>query len=74
MDNEKLFAIDLADNEKVTRERTLKKIRNYIKSKSLNGKFNHDEMIKIWKGLHYSMWMCDKLIIQVSGGGEEVKS
>jgi ribosomal RNA-processing protein 1 len=69
MDNEKLFAIDLADNEKRTRDLALKKIKNYIRTKtqptSSSGGFNEDEMVKIWKGLHYSMWMCDKLIVQV---------
>ena len=65
MDNETLFAINLADNEKKTRDLALKKIRNYIQTKT-NSKFTEDEMIKIWKGLHYSMWMCDKMVIQVS--------
>ena len=27
-------------------------------------KFNEDDMIKIWKVLHYNMWMCDKQIVQ----------
>ena len=27
--------------------------------------FTEEDLIKIWKGLHYAMWMCDKAIIQV---------
>jgi ribosomal RNA-processing protein 1 len=69
IDNEKLFAIDLADNEKKTRDLALRKIKNYIRTKSLtnpDGSFNQNEMIKIWKGFHYTMWMSDKMIIQVN--------
>lgn len=69
MDNEKLFAIKLAANEKETREKAFKKIRNYIKAKSMSetgDKFKEEDMIKIWKGLHYCMWMCDKLAVQVN--------
>lgn len=66
MDNEKQFAIKLAHNETDVRKRAFLKLRNYLKSKSAskNDKFNEEDMIKIWKGLHYCMWMCDKLIIQ----------
>ena len=67
-DNEKLFAIGLADNEKKNREKTIRKIRSYIQARSVSttqSQFNEDDMIKIWKGLHYNMWMCDKQLIQV---------
>lgn len=68
VDNEKLFAIGLADNEKKVRERTIRRIRSYIQGKSLTSletKFNQNDMIKIWKGLHYCLWMCDKPLVQV---------
>ena len=68
VDNEKLFAIKLAANEKKDRERAFKKIRTYLKAKSMNEngpKFTETDMVKVWKGLHYCMWMCDKLIVQV---------
>lgn len=67
MDNEKLFAIKLAGNDKEKREKAFKKIRTYIKAKSMSdtsAKFTEEDMIKIWKGLHYCMWMCDKLVVQ----------
>lgn len=36
------------------------------------GGFTHEELLKVWKGLFYCMWMQDKLLLQVSvweGGG-----
>lgn len=31
------------------------------------GGFTHDELLKVWKGLFYCMWMQDKPLLQVSG-------
>ena len=69
IDNEKIFAIGLADNEKSNREKTIRKIRSYIQARSVSttqAQFIEEDMIKIWKGLHYNMWMCDKQIVQVN--------
>ena len=97
MDNEKEFAIRLADNEKKTRDRALAKIRRYIEARvgtddgkqiwlltfsfswksdqfilkrnvvwTVEEPFVEEDFIKLWKGLHYCMWMCDKPLIQVS--------
>lgn len=68
IDNEKIFAIGLADNEKKNREKTIRKTSSYLQARSMSttqAKFNVDDMIKIQKGLHYNMWMCDKQIVQV---------
>lgn len=27
--------------------------------------FNEEDLVKLWKGLHYCMWSCDKPLIQV---------
>lgn len=66
MDNEKQFAIKLADNEKKTRDRALAKIRRYIEARASTDEepFVEEDFIKLWKGMHYSMWMCDKPLIQ----------
>lgn len=66
MDNEKQFAIKLADNEKKTRDKSLLMLRGYIsgRSKTEDDPFNEEDMVKLWKGLHYCMWMCDKALIQ----------
>ncbi|NXL21184.1 RRP1B protein, partial [Setophaga kirtlandii] len=60
------FAQRLAANEKRIRDRALKKLRGYI---GLNlfctvGGFSQEELLKIWKGLFYCMWMQDKPLLQ----------
>ena len=32
--------------------------------------FTHMEMMKLWKGLYYCMWMSDKPLVQVRDGAE----
>merc|ERR1719341_2495094 len=60
-----LFAQRLADNDKKVRDRSLKKLRKYFAVKSSNGPgFTEDDMIKIWKGLFYCMYMSDKPLVQ----------
>ncbi|XP_038197932.1 ribosomal RNA processing protein 1 homolog A [Arvicola amphibius] len=56
----------LAGNEQVTRDRALRKLRNYIVNRSQRptGCFTPEEMLKIWKGLFYCLWMQDKLLQQ----------
>jgi ribosomal RNA-processing protein 1 len=68
MDREKSIAIKLADNEKKVRTRALTQIRNYISAKanSKDEPFGEEDLVKLWKGLHYCMWMADKPLIQVS--------
>ncbi|KAM9695531.1 ribosomal RNA processing protein 1 homolog A [Trichechus inunguis] len=56
----------LAGNEKVTRDRAVKKLRKYIVARTQRaaGGFTHDELLKVWKGLFYCMWMQDKPLLQ----------
>ncbi|XP_013390191.1 ribosomal RNA processing protein 1 homolog A isoform X3 [Lingula anatina] len=58
------FAQKLAANEKKIRDRAVKKLRKYISVRSQSVGFSEDDMLKIWKGLHYCMWMCDKPLVQ----------
>uniref|UniRef100_A0A452SR40 Ribosomal RNA processing 1 n=1 Tax=Ursus americanus TaxID=9643 RepID=A0A452SR40_URSAM len=62
----------LAGNEQVTRDRAVKRLRKYIVARTqlAAGGFTHDELLKVWKGLFYCMWMQDKPLLQVilSGG------
>ncbi|KAK3601270.1 hypothetical protein CHS0354_040449 [Potamilus streckersoni] len=61
------FAQRLASNEKKTRDKAVKKLKKYLQAKSSakrDGGFSEDDLLKIWKGLHYCMWMQDKPIIQ----------
>ncbi|CAK7319383.1 Ribosomal RNA processing protein 1 homolog A [Vulpes lagopus] len=56
----------LAGNEQVTRDRAVRKLRKYIvaRSQGAAGGFTHDELLKVWKGLFYCMWMQDKPLLQ----------
>ncbi|XP_030052319.1 LOW QUALITY PROTEIN: ribosomal RNA processing protein 1 homolog B-like [Microcaecilia unicolor] len=60
------FAQRLASNEKVIRDRSIKRLRKYITAKTTKrtGGFSPEELSKIWKGLFYCMWMQDKPLLQ----------
>ncbi|XP_041343820.1 ribosomal RNA processing protein 1 homolog B [Pyrgilauda ruficollis] len=60
------FAQRLAANEKRIRDRALKKLRGYIgvRTQRPGGGFSLEELLKIWKGLFYCMWMQDKPLLQ----------
>ncbi|KAG8136469.1 hypothetical protein E2320_005047 [Naja naja] len=60
------FAQRLASNEKRIRDRALKKLRGYmtLRTRSLESCFSQEELLKIWKGLFYCMWMQDKPLLQ----------
>ncbi|NXE83280.1 RRP1B protein, partial [Cochlearius cochlearius] len=60
------FAQRLAANEKRTRDRAVKKLRGYISARTQRpaGGFSQEELLKIWKGLFYCMWMQDKPLLQ----------
>uniref|UniRef100_A0A8C6TSQ7 Ribosomal RNA processing 1 n=1 Tax=Neogobius melanostomus TaxID=47308 RepID=A0A8C6TSQ7_9GOBI len=59
------FAQRLASNEKPLRRKALKKLRSYIgaRSRSQTG-FSEEELLKLWKGLFYCLWMQDKPLLQ----------
>jgi len=62
---EVIFAQNLASNDKVIRDRAVKKLKKWLGSRAATGKFvSEEEMMKIWKGLHYCYWMSDKPLIQ----------
>ncbi|KAM9253981.1 ribosomal RNA processing protein 1 homolog A isoform 2-T2 [Dugong dugon] len=56
----------LAGNEKVTRDRAVKKLRKYIVARTQRdaGGFTRDALLKVWKGLFYCVWMQDKPLLQ----------
>ncbi|TDH07246.1 hypothetical protein EPR50_G00121750, partial [Perca flavescens] len=60
------FAQRLASNEKPIRTKAIKKLRKYINVRSHNptGGFTGDELLKLWKGLFYCLWMQDKPLLQ----------
>ncbi|XP_056291352.1 ribosomal RNA processing protein 1 homolog B-like [Pseudoliparis swirei] len=56
----------LASNEKPVRAKAMKKLRKYIyvRSHVEAGGFNSEELLKLWKGLFYCLWMQDKPLLQ----------
>ncbi|XP_031436159.1 ribosomal RNA processing protein 1 homolog B-like isoform X3 [Clupea harengus] len=63
---EVLLAQRLAANERTVRTKAFKKLRRYVRSRSQipGGGFTEDELLKIWKGLFYCLWMQDKAVLQ----------
>ncbi|KAF4109504.1 ribosomal RNA processing protein 1 homolog A [Onychostoma macrolepis] len=60
-----VFAQKLASNEKPVRSKALVKLRKYISARSERPEgFREEELLKIWKGLFYCMWMQDKPLLQ----------
>lgn len=57
------FAKKLANNDKKTRDRALKRLKTWLFSRSGDSFFDL-EMMKLWKGLFYCMWFSDKPLVQ----------
>ncbi|XP_071495676.1 uncharacterized protein [Diadema antillarum] len=59
------FAQRLAANEKKIRDRAVKRLRQWIVARSRKeNALSEDELMRLWKGMFYCMWMCDKPVIQ----------
>ncbi|XP_029682957.1 ribosomal RNA processing protein 1 homolog A isoform X3 [Takifugu rubripes] len=60
------FAQRLASNEKPVRTKAIKKLRKYIlvRSQKAADGFTPEELLKLWKGLFYCLWMQDKPLLQ----------
>ncbi|KAM8816363.1 ribosomal RNA processing protein 1 homolog B isoform 3-T3 [Rhynchonycteris naso] len=60
------FAQRLASHEKGIRDRAVKKLRQYIsvKTQRETGGFSQEELLKIWRGLFYCMWVQDRPLLQ----------
>ncbi|XP_066891300.1 ribosomal RNA processing protein 1 homolog B isoform X2 [Kogia breviceps] len=60
------FAQRLASHEKGIRDRAVKKLRQYIsvKTQRETGGFSQEELLKIWKGLFYCMWVQNEPLLQ----------
>lgn len=63
---EVLLAQRLASNDKPVRTKAMKKLKKYItvRSQRATGGFTGDELLKLWKGLFYCLWMQDKPLPQ----------
>ncbi|VDM15838.1 unnamed protein product [Wuchereria bancrofti] len=65
-----VFAQKLASGEPITRRRAFRTLRDWIRTESANrgfsffAKFDYKAMLHLTKGLHYAMWMQDKMLWQ----------
>ncbi|KAF9579353.1 hypothetical protein BGW38_004429 [Lunasporangiospora selenospora] len=55
------FGKRLAANDKKTRDKAVKSLSKWLSTK---GDFTEMELMKLWKGLFYCVWMSDKPVIQ----------
>ncbi|XP_028401764.1 ribosomal RNA processing protein 1 homolog B-like isoform X2 [Dendronephthya gigantea] len=62
---ETYFAKKLASNEKTVRDKAVKKLKIWISTRhSTSSGLSESDMLKLWKGLFYCMWMSDKRSVQ----------
>ncbi|KAI5952916.1 hypothetical protein KGF54_003783 [Candida jiufengensis] len=62
MSSTSTFVKKLASNDKPTRDAALESLKKYLQSKtsSKSNSLTLLDMEKLWKGLYYSMWFCDR--------------
>ena len=62
---EVVFAQKLASSEPRVRSRALKKLRGWLEQRNSAGqRLSRLDLLKLWKGLYYSLWMQDKPLAQ----------
>ena len=68
LEPERVLVHKLVDSSKAQRTKAVERLKAWIHARTLNPAsfFTYDDLIKIWKGLYYNMWMADKPTLQVS--------
>ncbi|KAI1723758.1 nucleolar protein,Nop52 domain-containing protein [Ditylenchus destructor] len=59
-----VFAQRLASGEPIIRQRALKLLKQFVSKNSKEKSFTDESMMRFCKGLHYAMWMQDKMLLQ----------
>lgn len=54
------FVRQLASNKRAVRENALATLKKFLSTKNKADKLSITELNKLWKGLFYTMWFCDK--------------
>lgn len=54
------FVRQLASNKRAVRENALATLKKFLSSKEKAAKLDSAELNKLWKGLFYTMWFCDR--------------
>ncbi|KAI1362991.1 nucleolar protein,Nop52-domain-containing protein [Xylaria arbuscula] len=58
------FIRELASSERKKRTSALESLRTFLSAAATASRLSHLEYLKLWKGLYYSLWMCDRPIPQ----------
>jgi ribosomal RNA-processing protein 1 len=67
LEPERILVHKLVDSSKAQRTKAVERLKAWINARTLNPTsfFSYEDLIKIWKGLYYNMWMADKPLLQV---------
>ncbi|KAI0421089.1 nucleolar protein,Nop52-domain-containing protein [Xylaria grammica] len=58
------FIRNLASSERKARISALESLRTFLSASAAASRLTHLDNLKLWKGLYYSLWMCDRPIPQ----------
>ncbi|TGJ78419.1 hypothetical protein E0Z10_g10345 [Xylaria hypoxylon] len=58
------FIRNLASSDRRTRTSALQSLRTFLSASATASRLTHLDNLKLWKGLYYSLWMCDRPIPQ----------
>ncbi|KAI1308154.1 nucleolar protein,Nop52-domain-containing protein [Xylaria venustula] len=64
MDSNMPFIRNLASSDRKIRTSALESLRTFLSASSTASRLSRLDNLKLWKGLYYSLWMCDKPIPQ----------
>ncbi|GMG34735.1 unnamed protein product [Ambrosiozyma monospora] len=54
------FVKKLASNDRKTRDQALETLKKFLSTRASSRPFSELELQKLWKGLYYTMWYCDR--------------
>ncbi|KAI1179387.1 nucleolar protein,Nop52-domain-containing protein [Nemania sp. FL0916] len=60
------FIRNLASSDRKTRTAALQSLRTFLSASTATSRLSAVDNLKLWKGLYYSLWMCDRALPQQS--------
>ncbi|KAI1275274.1 nucleolar protein,Nop52-domain-containing protein [Xylaria sp. FL0933] len=58
------FIRNLASSDRKTRTAALESLRTFLSASATSSRLSRLDNLKLWKGLYYSLWMCDRPLPQ----------
>lgn len=58
------FIKNLASSDRKTRTAALESLRTFLSAKHISSSLSTLDILKLWKGLFYALWMCDRPLPQ----------